>query len=72
MDKWGLTRTIRMSGARPQRDAIGARGRLQGHERVMRIDVGQVGHASLFDQIAQAGQQFEQARDDLVDCQPVK
>lgn len=33
-----------LSGARSQRDAIRARGRLQGRERVIRIEVGQVGH----------------------------
>ncbi|MCZ7563813.1 MAG: hypothetical protein M5U08_08365 [Burkholderiales bacterium] len=41
-----------LSGARPQRDAIGARGRLQGRERVSRIEVGQVSHALLFEQMA--------------------
>ena len=40
---------------------------MQGRERVIRIDIGQVGHALLFDQIALAGQHFEQARDDLVE-----
>jgi hypothetical protein len=41
-----------LSGARPQRDAIGARGRLQGRERVIGIEVGQVPHALLLDQMA--------------------
>ena len=41
-----------MSGARPQRDAIGARGRMQRRERVIGIDVGQVTHALLLDKMA--------------------
>ena len=56
-----------LSRARPQRDAIGAGGGLQGRERVIGIDVGHVGHALLFDQIAQPGQQFHEARNDLVE-----
>jgi len=35
-----------LSGTRPQRDAIAARGRLQGRKRVIRVDVGQIGHAA--------------------------
>ena len=41
-----------LSGERPQRDAIAARGGLQGRERVIRIDVGQVTHALLLDKMA--------------------
>jgi hypothetical protein len=56
-----------VSGARPKGDAIGARGRLQGRERVIGIDVGHVGHALLFDQMALAGEHFQEARDDRVE-----
>jgi hypothetical protein len=34
---------------------------------MIRIHVGYVGHALLFDQMAAAGQQFHQARDNLVE-----
>lgn len=36
-------------------------------ERTIRIDNRQVGHPLLFDQITQAGEQFHQARDDLIE-----
>ena len=52
-------------GAWPKGDAIGARGRLQGRERVVATDAGQVGHGLLFDQMALAGQPAQDARDDL-------
>ena len=42
-----------LSGARPQGDAIRARGRLQCPEGIIGIHVGQVGHALLFEQVAQ-------------------
>jgi hypothetical protein len=56
-----------LAGARPQRNTIAAGGGLQGRERIIRIHVGQVGHALLFDQIALAGQHSQQARNDLVE-----
>ena len=56
-----------LSGTRSQGDSIRARGRLQGLERVVRIDVCQVGHALLFDQIAYSGEHLHEPRDDLVE-----
>ena len=44
-----------------------ARGRLQGPERFIRIDVGQVGHVLLFNQMTLAGEHVHQTRDDLVE-----
>jgi hypothetical protein len=61
----GLQAQHLLSGARPKGNAVGARGGLQGPERVIRIDVGQVAHALLFDEIALAGQHSHDARDDL-------
>lgn len=53
--------------ARTQGDAIGARRCLQRRQRDIRIDVRQVGHALLFDQMACARQHLHQPRDDLVE-----
>ena len=39
-----------------QRNAIGARRRLQGRERAIRLGLGQVAHALLFDEVAGARQ----------------
>ena len=52
-------------GSRPKCDAVGARGGLQRRERVIGIRVGQVGHPLLLDEGALAGQQLQDARDDL-------
>ena len=41
---------------RPERNAIGARRRLQGRERAIGLGLGQVGHAPLFDEVASARQ----------------
>ena len=55
--------------ARPERDAPGAGGRLQGCEQVSRIkdpvSVTHISHALFFDQMPRAGQQPQDARDDL-------
>lgn len=48
----------------PECDAGGAGGCLQGRERAIRIDVGQVAHPLFFDEIALARQQLYDARDD--------
>ena len=40
---------------------------MQGRERVIRIDVGQVAHALLFHEIATSGQPLQEARDDLLE-----
>jgi len=40
---------------------------LQGHKRIIDIDVGQIGHALLLDQIAQAGHHSHETRNDLVE-----
>jgi len=51
----------------PQRNAIGAGGRLQGRERAIRLGLGQVAHALLFDEVAGARQQLDDALDDPVE-----
>src|SRR3954447_21934171 len=48
----------------PQRNAVGAGGRLQGRERAIGLGLRQVGHALLFDEVAGAGQQLDDALDD--------
>jgi len=53
-----------LPGAWPQRDVIRARGRLRRQQRIIRIDVAYIPHALLFDQITQADQRFQEARDD--------
>ena len=54
---------------RPERDAVDARGGLSRREHVFRINdsvrIRHIGHALFFDQVAQAGQQLQDARDDL-------
>jgi hypothetical protein len=50
---------------RPERDAVGLRGCLQGLERVIPIRSVEVVHALLFDEKPLAGQQPHDARDDL-------
>ena len=45
--------------------ALRARGRLQGREQVIGIEVGQVGHVLLFHEIAQSGQFLHEPHDDL-------
>ena len=56
-----------LSGARPNRDAIGARGRLQCNQRIIRISVGYVAHALLLDQMALTRKHFHEAHDELVE-----
>ncbi len=48
----------------PQRNAVGASCRPQGPEREIRIGVGEVGHALLFDEEAVARQELHKALDD--------
>ena len=51
--------------ARPQGDAVSARGRLQRCERVIAIELGEIGHAFFFDERALARQALQDAPDDL-------
>ena len=55
--------------ARPVRDTVGAGGGLQRREQVLRIDdpvrIRHIGHALFFDQLPLAGQQPQDAGDDL-------
>ena len=59
------------SRPRPERDAVGAGGRLQRCEHVFRINdsvrVRHISHALFFDQVPLAGQQPQHARDDLAE-----
>ena len=56
---------------RPERDALGAGGRLQGREQILRIDdpvrISHISHALFFDQMPLAAQQPQDAPDDLVE-----
>jgi len=56
---------------RPERDAVSAGGGLQGCEQVVRINdpvrIRHIGHALFFDQMPLAGQQPQDARDDLAE-----
>ena len=59
------------SRARPERDAVSAGCSLQRREQVLRIDdpvrIRHISHALFFDQMPQAGQQPQDAPDDLVE-----
>ena len=52
----GLQAQYFLPGVRPQRNAVGAGGRLQGRERAIGLGLGQVAHALLFDEVASAPQ----------------
>ena len=56
-----------LSGTRIEGDSIGARGGLQGLERVIGSDVGEVGHPLLFNEIAPAGEQSHEPHDNLLE-----
>ena len=62
---YGLQTEHFLPRARPKRDAVSARGRLQRRERAIRLDVAQVGHPLFFDEVALAGQALQDAGDDL-------
>jgi hypothetical protein len=52
----GLQAQYFLPRPRPQRNAIGARRRLQARKRAIRLSFGQVGYALLFDEVAGARQ----------------
>ncbi len=54
-----------LPGAWPKGNAVGAGARLQGHERLIGLDAGQVAYALLFNEDALTSQQPHQTRDDL-------
>jgi hypothetical protein len=58
----GLQAQYFLPGPGPQRNAVGARGRLQARERAIRIDLAQLTHPLFFDQIALARQPLHDAR----------
>ena len=61
----GLQAQHYLPRAGSERDAIGARGRLQGGKRAVRVDLGEVSQALLFNERVLSGQQPHAARDDL-------
>ena len=61
----GLQAQHLLSRAWPQGNAVGARGRLQGRERLIGLDAGQITHALLLDEHALTSEQPHEARDDF-------
>src|SRR5689334_7462729 len=63
----GLQAQYFLPGMWPQRNALGTGGRLQGRERAIGLRLGQISHALLFDEVAGAGQQLDDALDDPIE-----